>query len=138
MNLKKHSPAGKQTEWYDDALFHYADWMNSHGIVRQLDDGQWQQQPDYVKALELYRRLVREFAKGETRYFDQAQQQIKAITEPTLGVGVANIFLPGSEIQFALNARNVRSVDFALYKLDLTRDVRFSRSSDADEGDMEN
>jgi len=128
---------GRQTDWYDDALFHYAEWMNSNGTIRQLDDGQWQQQPDYVKALELYRRLTREFRKGETLYFDQAEQQIKAITQATIGVGVPNIFLPGSEIQFGLNARNVRRVDFALYKFDMTRDIRFSRTGDADAGDVE-
>jgi hypothetical protein len=61
--------AGKQSDWYDDALFNYAEWMNSNGTVRQLDDGQWQQEADYIKALELYRRLVSEFAKGETRYY---------------------------------------------------------------------
>ena len=55
-------------------------------------------------------------------------QQIKNITEPTLSVGVSNIFLPDSELQFALNARNVKRVDFALYKIDLTRDVRFTKN----------
>ncbi|HEX6717767.1 MAG TPA: hypothetical protein VF088_11690, partial [Pyrinomonadaceae bacterium] len=74
--------AGKKSDWYDDALFYYAEWMNSYGTIRPLEDGQLQEQPDYVKALELYRRLVREFSKGETRYYDQAQQQIKNITEP--------------------------------------------------------
>lgn len=127
--------AGKQSDWYDDALFYYAEWMNSQGTMRQLDDGQWQQQPDYVKALELYRRLTREFAKGETRYYDQSLQQIRNITEPTLSIGVSNIFLPGSEHQFALSARNVQRVDLALYKVDLTRDVRFNTSADQDEGE---
>ncbi|MDQ2921900.1 MAG: MG2 domain-containing protein, partial [Acidobacteriota bacterium] len=127
--------SGKQTDWYDDALFHYAEWMNSNGTVRQLDDGQWQQEVDYIKALELYRRLTKEFAKGETRYYDQAQQQIKNITEPTVGIGVSNIFLPDSELQFALNARNVRRIDFALYRIHLTRDVRFTKNLDQDEGE---
>ena len=36
--------AGKQTDWYDDALFHYAEWMNNNGVIRQLEDGQWQQE----------------------------------------------------------------------------------------------
>lgn len=128
---------GKQTDWYDDALFHYAEWMNNSGVIRQLDDGQWQQEVDYVKALELYRRLTKEFVKGETRHYDQAQQQIKNITTPTIGLGISNIFLPGSELQFGLNARNVRRVDFALYRVDLTRDVRFTRVSDEDEGEAE-
>ncbi|HEX5832744.1 MAG TPA: alpha-2-macroglobulin family protein, partial [Pyrinomonadaceae bacterium] len=130
--------AGRQTDWYDDALFHYAEWMTNVGTVRQLEDGQWQQQPDFVKALELYRRVVREFAKGETQYFDRAQEQIKNITEPTVGVGVSNVFLPGSEIQFNVSARNVRRVDFALYKFDMVRDIRFSRTTDGDEGDSDN
>ncbi|MCM3903839.1 MAG: MG2 domain-containing protein, partial [Pyrinomonadaceae bacterium] len=128
---------GKQTAWYDDALFHYAEWMNSNGVIRQLDDGQWQQEVDYVKALELYRRLTKEFVKGETRHYDQAQQQIKNITTQTIGLGVSNIFLPGSELQFGLNARNVRRVDFALYRVDLTSDVRFTKIADEDEGEAE-
>jgi len=127
----------RQSEWYDDALFSYAEWMNSNGTIVQLPNGQWQQEVDYIKALELYRRLIREFKKGETRYYDQAQQQIKNITEPTLGVAVSNIFLPDSETQFALSARNLKRVDFALYKIDLTRDVRFTATSDEDEGETE-
>ena len=128
---------GRQTDWYDDALYHYARWMSTSGPPRPTGDGQWQQQPDYNKALELYRRITSEFAKGETRYFDDAVEQIKSITDPTIAVGVGNIFLPGSEIQFGLNARNVRRVDFALYKFDMARDVRFSGVADQDEGDYE-
>jgi len=129
--------AGKQSDWYDDALFHYAEWMNSNGTVRQLDDGQWQQEADYVKALEQFRRITSEFRKGETRYYDQAVAQIKQITDPTISVGVSNIFLPESEVQFALEARNLRRADFALYKIDLTRDVRFTKNLEEDEGDGE-
>lgn len=129
--------AGKQAEWYDDALFNYADWMNTHGLIRPLENGQWQQQPDHVKALELFRRLTREFAKGETRYYDQALEQIKAITEPVVGVGVGNIFLPDSEVQFGMHTRNVRQVDFALYKFDMTRDVHVATTEAAEgEGDL--
>ena len=129
--------AGKQAKWYDDALFNYAEWMNSYGSLRQLEDGQWEQQPDYPKALELYRRLLREFAKGETRYYDQALEQIKSITNPVLTVSVSNIFLPGSELQFALNARNVRRVDLSLYKFDMTRDLRFNSAANEDESEGE-
>jgi uncharacterized protein YfaS (alpha-2-macroglobulin family) len=126
---------GKETDWYDDALFHYAQWLSNTGVIRQVAGGEWQQQPDYVKALELYRRLTQEFAKGETRYFDQAQQEIRQITEPAIGVSVSNVFLPDSELQFALTARNVARADFALYRIDLTRDVRFTRNLEEDEGE---
>ncbi|HEY6244442.1 MAG TPA: alpha-2-macroglobulin family protein [Pyrinomonadaceae bacterium] len=128
---------GKQTDWYDDALYYYAEWMGSYGFITEIGEGNWQQQADYVKALELYRRLTTEFSKGESRYYDAAIEQIKQITAPVLGVNVSNVFLPNSELQFALNARNVKQVDLALYKIDLTRDVRFRQSSDEDEGDVE-
>ncbi|MFO1514229.1 MAG: MG2 domain-containing protein [Verrucomicrobiota bacterium] len=117
---------GKSTDWYDDALYNYAEWMASQGRAVPLADGNWQQQPDYPKALELFRRLVSEFSKGETRYWDQAQQQIKNITEPQVNVSVPNIFLPDSEIQYHLNWRNVKQVELSLYPVELNRDVKFT------------
>jgi len=118
---------GKRTDWYDDALYHYAEWMTNQGRAIELEDGQWRQQPDHVKALELFRRLVREHLKGETRYYDQAEQQIKAIITPVVGVSVPNIFLPGSEIPYYLNWRNCRRIDFTLTRVNLTRDIRFTQ-----------
>ncbi len=129
--------AGRKSDWYDDALFNYAEWMNSTGILRQIQADQWTQEPDYVKALQLYRRLTIEFAKGETRYYDQAQERIRNITQQTITASVSNIFLPDSELRFHLNARNLKRVDFALYRVDLTRDVRFTRNPEADEGEGE-
>lgn len=128
---------GRQTDWYDDALFHYAEWMGNRGNIRQIGDGNWQQEADYVKALELYRRFTREFTKGQTRYYDQAIEQIKQITEPAIAVIVSNTFLPGSEIQFNLNARNVNGVNFALYRINLASDARLTKNLEEDEGEAE-
>jgi uncharacterized protein YfaS (alpha-2-macroglobulin family) len=121
---------GKTTDWYADALFNYAIWMEGGGrIVRQADGG-WSMQPDYVKALELYRRIMKEFVEGETPYWRSAQQQIKNITDPTLNVSVANVFLPDSEMQYTLNWRNVKQIEVALYAVDLTKDVQLSGQDD--------
>ncbi|HKY27238.1 MAG TPA: alpha-2-macroglobulin family protein [Pyrinomonadaceae bacterium] len=128
---------GKKADWYDDALFFYAASMATQGTIRQTDNGQWIHEPDYVKALELLRRLTTEFRKGETPYYDQAVDQIREITQPTISVTVSNIFLPTSELQFNLSARNLPRADFALYKIDLTRDVRFIQDPDQDEGEGE-
>jgi alpha-2-macroglobulin len=117
---------GKVTGWYDDALYHYAEWLADQGRSTPLDDGQWRQEPDYAKALELFGRLVSEHDKGGTRYYDQARQQIEAITMPAVGVMVPQIFLPGSEVQFHLNWRNLKRISLALYRVDLTRDVQLS------------
>jgi alpha-2-macroglobulin len=121
---------GKSTDWYDDALYHYAEWMSSTGRINQLANGQWQQQPDYVRAVELFRRLLSEYQKGETRYYDQAKNQVDGITRPSLGVAVSNAFLPDSEIQFHLSWRNVKRLEFALYSVDLTRDLRLSNKNE--------
>ncbi|HEY0006411.1 MAG TPA: MG2 domain-containing protein [Pyrinomonadaceae bacterium] len=126
--------AGRESDWYDDALYYYAEWLASNGRVTQLDTGEWQQQPDYVRALELFRRLLSTYKKAETRYYDNAQQQVENITKPTLGVYVSNIFLPDSEIQLNLSWRNVERLDFALYKVELPRDVRFTDKDQTSSG----
>ena len=126
--------AGKQSAWYDAALYYYAGWMNNTGPMREID-AQWRAEPDYGKALELYRRLTREFSVGETRYLEDATRQIANITKPDVKVGISNIFLPDSELQFGLTSRNVRRIDFAVYRIDLSLDVSSSDSIDKDEGE---
>jgi uncharacterized protein YfaS (alpha-2-macroglobulin family) len=117
---------GTSTDWYDDALFNYATWMADQGRARPLANGTWQQTPDYPKALELFRRLVSEFDKGETRYWDQAQAQIQNLTDPQVSVSAPNVFLPDSEIQYHLNWRNVKQVELVLYPVELNRDVKLA------------
>src|SRR5262245_24916800 len=115
--------AGKTTEWHDDALFNYAQWLEQTGRMVKNPDGSWRNEPDFKRALELYRQLITQYAKGETRYYDQAKSQIENITNPVLAVSVANLFLPGSEIQYYVSWRNVKQINLALYPVDLTRDV---------------
>lgn len=122
--------AGKNTDWYDDALFQYAQFLSTNGRIIRTAGGM-RQEPDYKKALELYRRLVSEFPKGTTRYYDQATQAISAITSPVVGVSVSNIFLPDSEIDFYVSWRNVKQITFALYKVNLNDAVQFSGSNDS-------
>ncbi|HEY7161937.1 MAG TPA: MG2 domain-containing protein, partial [Acidobacteriota bacterium] len=114
---------GKSTEWHDDALFNYAQWLSQTGRMVKNADGSWRNEPDFKRALELYRQLTTQYAKGETRYYDQAKGEIENITKPVLAVSVANLFLPGSEIQYYLSWRNVKQINLALYPVDLTRDV---------------
>ncbi|HEX8844326.1 MAG TPA: alpha-2-macroglobulin family protein [Pyrinomonadaceae bacterium] len=117
---------GKTSDWYDDALYFYADWLANYGPLRQLENGQWISAHDYSKALELFRRLLKEYRKGETRYYDQAEQQISNITKPSVSVNTTNIYLPDSEIQAYLTWRNTRRIDFTLYRVELPRDVSFT------------
>lgn len=114
---------GKRSEWYDDALWFYAQWMETQGGVVPVEGGGWRHEPDVPKALELYRRLVREFRAGETRHHRPAQNRVKQITAESLNVSVAHVFLPGSVNKYQLNWRNVRSIRLELRQVDLTRDI---------------
>ena len=99
---------GRATELYDDALFLLA----SHST------------DDYTKALELYRRLLREFAEGQSGYRDDAQNAIDEILRPAVSVYATGTFLPESEQEIHLGWRNVRQIELTVQSVDLTRHAR--------------
>ena len=114
---------GKTNAWYDDALFAAATQLAQRGAI-VVDGGQAVMKPDNVKALALYRRIVGEFARNETRYYDQARRAIATIESPSLSVFAMETFLPKSEQEVRLTWRNVGAVDFAVSAIDLTTDAR--------------
>jgi uncharacterized protein YfaS (alpha-2-macroglobulin family) len=97
---------GKQTDWYDDALYVWASNLE-----------------DYPKALELYRRLVAEYTKDESEFVETALQDIEEITAPLIDAGQAQTYLPDSEQEILLGWRNVKQLELTLYAVDLTRDA---------------
>src|ERR1043166_8815175 len=107
---------GKTNAWYDDALFAAATQLAQRGAI-VVDGGQAVMKPDNVKALALYRRIVGEFARNETRYYDQARRAIATIESPSLSVFAMETFLPKSEQEVRLTWRNVSAID-------LTTDAR--------------
>ncbi|MFQ3589341.1 MAG: alpha-2-macroglobulin family protein [Chloracidobacterium sp.] len=115
---------GKRTPWYDDALFHSAQWLESAGRPFQQPDGSFQMRPDYATALARYRQLIAAYRPGESRYVEDARNRITELTQPSLTLGVGNVFLPDSEIRFGLNWRNVKRIELALYAVDVTQDLQ--------------
>jgi len=124
---------GKRSAWYDAALFNYAQWLESSGRRTRLPDGQWQQEPDFSRALEMYRRILKEFKKGESRFYAQAQEQIGGITAASVAVQVSNFYLPDSEIQAYLSWHNQKRIELAIYALDVTADVALTKKQDSSE-----
>jgi uncharacterized protein YfaS (alpha-2-macroglobulin family) len=117
--------AGKKAEWHDDILYAYAEWLSNTGRPVVLEDGQMSRKRDFVKALELLKQLVSEYREGQTPFWGNAQAMIKDITTPVVSVGVSNFFLPNSQIQFSLAWRNVKAVNLALWKVNLTDSIKF-------------
>src|SRR5436190_14618182 len=109
--------AGKKSEWYDDALYTAATYASSVGHI--IVNGEPDPHASFTRALELYRRLVNEFAKGESKYRDDAERAIQDILAPSVNLGAAGTFLPDSEQEVNLNWRNTKRVELAIYAVDL-------------------
>jgi uncharacterized protein YfaS (alpha-2-macroglobulin family) len=110
--------AGKTSEWYDDALYRAAQSYASGRNV--VVNGKVESAADYTRALELYRRLVSEFAKGESPFRNDAERAISDILQPTVQLSLFGTFLPDSEQQVMLTWRNTKSVQLTLTPVDVT------------------
>ncbi len=105
---------GKETPWFDDALWIAAQWYESQGVPSIQEDGSWAQKTDYVKA----------------------QDAIDRILKPEIGVAVGQAFLPGSEVAYQLSWRNVAKIELALYPVDLARAVAFGTDGRRGQGEI--
>ena len=111
---------GRQSEWYDDALFAYGSALERAGNV-VVTEGNAALRQNYVRALELFRRIVKEFQKSETRYYDQASAKIREITSPRVQAELGQTFLPDSEQEVVLSWRNIRQVELTIASVDLSK-----------------
>jgi uncharacterized protein YfaS (alpha-2-macroglobulin family) len=109
---------GREQPWYDDALYAYAQWLESRGPLVRDEQGRFVQRPDYERALELYRRLESEFEPSESRFHDQARRGIERISAPRLSVTVDRVFEPGTEAFVHAQSRNVREIELELHAVD--------------------
>lgn len=117
---------------YVDALMAYAEWVASYGKVNVLESGQWEWKPDYVRAAQLYKRLLDEFKAEE---IDRAEvaRRYNDIVNPALDVIVSQAFLPGSEVAFDANWRNVDTISFTLYRVNLIERAELTGAVKRDE-----
>lgn len=116
---------GQATTVYADALYAYGVWLEERG-AQNLDAqrGFWTS-PDYVAALVLYRRLLEEYSRGTHEHWNDARHRIQKITSEEVSLGVSQVFLPNSEVQFQLRWRNLDNVQLSLHPVELTRAVDF-------------
>ncbi len=110
---------GEGTAVYEAALFHLAEWNERAGQSEWTAEGGLVVSPDLDRALELYRRFLEEFPKGESEFSDQAESRISEITRPSLDVNSSFLYLPGDEPSVVVNWRNVGDVDLIAYRVDL-------------------
>jgi alpha-2-macroglobulin len=116
--------SGKGTQWYDDALAEYAQWLTYSGRVKWDENGNPSQQANPKKALELLRRLVAEFNERDSPHVRQARSVITQIEAPQLGVSVSSLFMPNTTAEFNVSIKNVKQVEFTLRRVDLHRDFQ--------------
>src|SRR5215212_5268210 len=109
--------AGKTSDWYDDALYLAA--QNYAGGRVVVVNGKIEANVQFSRALELYRKLVNEFAKGESPFRDDAARAIEQIVAPAVSLSVGGTFLPDSEQEVQLMWRNTKRLELALAPVDL-------------------
>lgn len=121
---------GPVSDEYDDALFHYATWLEDSGVLQtDAERGVWTE-PDYVTAAAELRRYLEAYERGESPYREAAQNKLKAILREEVVLSVDRFFLPGSKLAADLQWRNVSEVSFSLYGFDLLKDVELRDAED--------
>ncbi len=98
-----------RSEWADDAWY-------------QLGMS-YENQSDFVHAAATYKDFLGHFSAGESKWVDDAKQRLEQIVKPVVSVSVGNVFVPGSEIQFDLNWRNIKNANITLYKFDMAKEL---------------
>ncbi|HUO85038.1 MAG TPA: hypothetical protein VM534_07990, partial [Thermoanaerobaculia bacterium] len=83
----------RDARWRDDALFQYAQWLTRSGRI-ELDEASttFRIRPDWERAVEIFEILVRDYTTGQSRWREQAAQQLAAIREPSLVLAVSQVF----------------------------------------------
>ncbi len=119
--LREVAALERTTPGRDEALYLLAQRLEHRGEPRVDENGAWILEPEPAAALELYRRIVSEYRRGESAWFREAEQGIRRIQAVELEIGVEGAFLPGSPIAYALSWRNVGTIDLELRALDLAR-----------------
>ncbi|OGX57378.1 MAG: hypothetical protein A2447_03650 [Omnitrophica WOR_2 bacterium RIFOXYC2_FULL_38_12] len=99
------------SEWADDSYYYLANY--------------YEQKQDYKNALKSYQDLLARFGRGQSRWVDDAKRRMEDITSPQIGLSNNFTYLPGSQIQFSMNWRNISVAQFNIYKIDLVEEMSF-------------
>jgi hypothetical protein len=71
----------RQDGWYDERSFNFAEWnVRRRGVRNTSRTARTATRPDFKEALRLYRRILSEVQKGETRHYDNARARAEQIT----------------------------------------------------------
>lgn len=100
------------SEWVDDAHYQLGMYFENQG--------------DFVKAVETYRKFLSFFREGQSQFVNDIQRRLEDLTKPRLEVYVSQTFLPDSQIQFSMNHRNLSDAQLTLYKVDLAKELNLT------------
>lgn len=99
------------SEWVDDSYYYLANY--------------YEQKQDHINALKTYQGLLSKFSRGQSQWLDDAKRRIEDITSPQLGISNSFTYLPDSQVQFAMNWKNISVAQFDIYKIDLVSEMSF-------------
>ncbi len=119
----------ERTDWLDDVLWEFAQWAERFGANRyDSRNGNLILEPDFERALALYRQLTDRFARSESRYVEPALERIEKLTRPSLQVFATHAFLPDGLVSLNLVWRNVGEAEIRFYPVHLPSETMENRS----------
>lgn len=122
--------AGRGTDWLDDALTAYGQWLEGSGRLVLHPEGGWSRAGDAPRALEIYHRIVAEFAPGASAFRPFAEQRIAEILRAEATPIVRSVFLPSGGAEFSLVWRNTQKIRWSLTPVDLPKAIQFGEAKE--------
>ncbi|QDU69574.1 MG2 domain-containing protein [Engelhardtia mirabilis] len=127
-HLEQVIAIGRATSAHDDALWALAQHLENVGRFTRDEEGRFELEVDLVGAVALYRQLRGDYSQDSSRWWNGANNRLGDLTGPSVQLWTPGAFLPGSQVGFGIQTRNVEAVEFALYPIDPARDVHFDAS----------
>jgi len=112
------------------ALFHLANWSREYGTRRFGEAGRVIFEPDFERALTLYRRVINEGGSADAELIERSRIAVDEILLPELDLFVANAFKPDAQPFFHVRHRNLEEPVIRVFPLDLLVDLPSSTGSD--------
>ncbi|MBN2068353.1 MAG: hypothetical protein JW739_01835 [Opitutales bacterium] len=114
---------GRGASWFNRALFLYAEWLERSGSSYYNTNGEFLVEPDYEKALDVYRRLCALPGIEQSPYYARAAAAIDRIERPRLEVRVDHAYHPETEMECSLIWRNMDAVNVAIYPVSIVENM---------------
>ena len=115
--------------WLWRVLYVKAQVLENTGRPFRLETGQWGYEPDFVGALEIYKKIINSDKQNETGLVNQIQSRITNIQKPEINVLITGFYKSKNDIQFYLSSKNIEKYGVKIFPLDLSSRINLKNGA---------